>query len=188
MPVCSVAPANAERLFVDPMQLVDELSMIYTTCLMCYATFSFSKPRRFSIFLGIALVSLAIFITLYYHYLQDPVFHQNAFAILTVIVLLRAMYIMETSLRPSLRKAEEEYKLQRKRSMTAAQKTVSRSEGRRDQKILTTMWMLIGCGLSIFLAGFAIWSIDNDHCSQLRRWRREIGLPWGILLEGHGWW
>ncbi len=65
------------------MQLVDELSMIYTTCLMAYATFSYSRSRLFSLLLALFLISLAIFITLYYHYLQDPAFHQNAYAILT---------------------------------------------------------------------------------------------------------
>lgn len=170
------------------MQLVDELSMIYTTCLMCYATFSYSKSKQFALVLAISLVSLAIFITLYYHYLQDPAFHQNAYAILTVVVLLRSMYVMEFSLRPSLTQKEEEYKLQKKRSMTADEKKISQREGRRDQEILGAMWLMIVSGLSIFLAGFGIWHLDNKYCSTLRSWRREIGLPWGILLEGHGWW
>lgn len=68
------------------MQLVDELSMIYTTCLMCYATFSYSKSRQYAFTLALGLISLALFITLYYHYLQDPAFHQNAYALLTVTV------------------------------------------------------------------------------------------------------
>ena len=170
------------------MQLVDELSMIYTTCLMCYATFSYSKSRQFALILALSLVLLATFITLYYHYLQDPAFHQNAYAILTAVVLFRSMYVMEFSLRPSLTRKEEDYKLQRKRSMTADEKKVSRREGRRDQEILSTMWLMIASGLSIFLGGFAVWHLDNEYCSTLRRWRREIGLPWGILLEGHGWW
>lgn len=45
------------------MQLVDELSMIYTACLMCYATFSFSQSRLVRSILGVGLASLAIFIT-----------------------------------------------------------------------------------------------------------------------------
>jgi dihydroceramidase len=47
----------------DPMQLVDELSMIYTTCLMMYASFSFSRSRAFSAVLGVSLLGLAAFIT-----------------------------------------------------------------------------------------------------------------------------
>ncbi|KAL8841710.1 MAG: hypothetical protein Q9176_003105 [Flavoplaca citrina] len=171
-----------------PMQLVDELSMIYTTCLMNYATFSYSKSRQYGFILALALVSLAIFITLYYHYLQDPAFHQLAYAILTAVMLARSMYVMEFSLRPSLRKTEENFKLLHRKSMTADQKEISRADDRRNTKILTAMWMLIVTGLTIFLSGFGIWQLDNIYCSDLRHWRRELGLPWGIILEGHGWW
>ena len=58
----------------------------------------------------------------------------------------------------------------------------------KNKQILRNMWWLVGLGLSIFLGGFALWTVDNNYCSTLRGWRHEIGLPWGILLEGHGWW
>lgn len=48
---------------VDPMQLIDELSMIYTTCFMCYATFAYSRSIAFSSLLGTSLAGLAWFIT-----------------------------------------------------------------------------------------------------------------------------
>lgn len=48
---------------IDPMQLVDELSMIYTACLMCYATFSFSQSRTVKLSLASGLILLAAFIT-----------------------------------------------------------------------------------------------------------------------------
>lgn len=162
--------------------------MIYTTCLMCYATFSYSKSRQYALILALALVSLATFITLYYHYLQDPSFHQNAYALLTVVVLARSMFVMEFTLRPSLRNNEQAHKFQHRRSMTADEKEVSRSDDRRNAKILWTMWTMIGVGLSIFLGGFGLWHLDNIYCSTIREWRHQIGLPWGIFLEGHGWW
>ncbi len=49
--------------FADPMQLFDELSMIYTICIMCYATLSFSQHRIFRQILGTGLIGLAVFIT-----------------------------------------------------------------------------------------------------------------------------
>ncbi|KAL8672899.1 MAG: hypothetical protein Q9168_002653 [Polycauliona sp. 1 TL-2023] len=171
-----------------PMQLIDELSMIYTTCLMNYATFSYSKSRLYGFTLALALGSLAIFITLYYHYLQDPAFHQNAYGILTAVMLARSMYVMEYSLRPSLRKSEESFQLHHRKSMTAEQKRISQADDLRNTKILSTMWILILTGLGIFLSGFGLWQVDNIYCSTLRHWRRELGLPWGIILEGHGWW
>ena len=72
--------------------------------------------------------------------------------------------------------------------MNAREQNISRQNDERDQKILRTMWIMIGYGLSTFLGGFAIWALDRIYCNELRIWRRELGLPWGILLEGHGWW
>jgi dihydroceramidase len=217
--------ANIRR--PDPMQLVDELSMIYTACLMCYATFSFSRSRVFRQLLGIGLASLAIFITVSYSpphgqldtddhpkallslssrygissfqqkgrneilnslfFKPDPVFHQNAFALITAIVLLRSMYIMEVNIRPSFR-AKYATVPQRYVAPGSITKTQITANAERDKKIIRVMWIMVAWGLSIFLGGFAIWGLDRVFCSTIRRWRHEVGLPWGILLEGHGWW
>ncbi|KAL2012909.1 hypothetical protein VTN00DRAFT_434 [Thermoascus crustaceus] len=172
-----------------PMQLVDELSMIYTTCLMCYASFSYSRPSWVRVFLAVFLTGLAVFITLYYHYLGDPVFHQNAYALLTTIVVLRSMYTMEVTLRPKWRKSREEDRLERERKgLPAPSKERQHYENVRDTKTLKTMWFMVIYGLSMFLGGFFIWTLDNKFCTKLRGWRKQIGLPWGLLLEGHGWW
>jgi len=163
------------------MQLVDELSMIYTTFIMVFSTFSYGKSRLYSTVLAIGLVSLAAFITLYYHYLQDPEFHQRVYAISTAIVLLRAMYVMEVNIRPKFRSKERSVAHQIPEAQQAR-------ENLRDQAIVKKMWTMIGWGLTFFIGGFAIWTLDNEYCSTLRVWRREIGMPWGFLLEGHGWW
>lgn len=171
------------------MQLVDELSMIYTTCLMCYASFSYSRPTGVRLFLAISLLGLAVFITLYYHYLQDPVFHQNAYAILTTVVVLRSMHTMEVTLRPRWRHSREEDRLERqKRGEKVPTKERQHYENVRDLKTLRTMWVMVVFGLSMFLGGFFIWNLDNQFCPQIRQLRRTVGLPWGIFLEGHGWW
>lgn len=47
------------------MQLVDELAMIYTTCFMAYATFTYTRSSRFSFALGVGLIGLAYFITVW---------------------------------------------------------------------------------------------------------------------------
>ena len=167
------------------MQLVDELSMIYTTCLMAYASFSYSRTTIFRVFLALSLIALSLFITLYYHYLQDPAFHQNAYALLTAIVVFRTMFTMEYTLRPSLRKSEVDEDVQSKKS--AAQQDQARRNA-RDTKILQEMWVLVAFGLFVFLGGFGIWALDNVFCITLRGWRHQIGMPWGFVLEGHAWW
>ncbi|EFY84869.1 alkaline ceramidase [Metarhizium acridum CQMa 102] len=129
-----------------------------------------SRSRVFAVKLGVGLTALSVFITLYYHATKDPAFHQAAYAVLTATVLIRSIWIMEIQVRPALQ-AED----------------VARA-----RYILKTMWALVATdptpGLTVFLAGYAIWNLDNIFCSQLRGWRRQIGLPWAILLEGHGWW
>lgn len=129
------------------------------------------------------------FITIYYHYLKDPVFHQNAFALLTATVLIRSMYVMEVNLRPSRRRRARKHQEQQNGKTTSPDDVAEQArQDDRDEKILITMWTMIAYGLSTFLGGFAIWALDNKYCSTIRAWRAEIGLPWGILLEGHGWW
>lgn len=170
------------------MQLVDELNMIYTTCLMCYATFSYARSALFRFTLAVSLAALALGITIYYHYLQDPAFHQTVYALLTTVIVLRQIYVMEFTLRPRLKNTEARYRSTHGRSMGPREKETSRGEDLRDKEILKTMWTMIAVGLFMFLGGFGLWGIDNRFCNKLRQVRRDVGLPWGVLLEGHGWW
>jgi dihydroceramidase len=62
------------------------------------------------------------------------------------------------------------------------------------------LWWTIGIGLTTFLTGFGLWTIDNEFCDVLRSLRRQIGFPWAFMLgmgsshstaltiELHGWW
>ena len=158
--------------------------MIYTTCIMFYATFSHKRSVRSATFIAVGSIGIAMFITGYYHYLKDPLFHQNAFAILTAIVFFRSLYGMEISLRPSRRS-----KTRAENGRLIVNDTIEQARmNRRDLGILKLMYQIIPVGLCSIALGFLIWNLDNMFCPTLRRWRREIGLPWGILLEGHGWW
>ncbi|KLO89413.1 YPC1-alkaline ceramidase [Fusarium fujikuroi] len=167
-----------------PMQLVDELSMIYTTSILCYAIFAHERSRLFSIFLGIGLVALSISITAYYHYIQDPTFHQNAFSILFLATVFRSLYTMEAILRPMLSKT---YTNKPSRASVLSKET-RRSVVQGDRAIIYEMRWIVTMGFITCAAGIAAWKVDNIRCSDLVRWRHEVGLPWGILLEGHGWW
>lgn len=160
-----------------PMQLLDELSMIYTTCFLAFAIFSYGRSTGARVALAGLTASIAILVTGYYHYLGDPVFHQNVFALLTAIVFFRSYYAMELTLKSSRRKGN--------RNLDAAERVRT---NKRNEEILKTMYFMISIGLCSVAAGFGIWNLDNIFCSTLRRWRRDIGLPLGILLEGHGWW
>lgn len=148
------------------MQLADELPMIYATCIIGYATFSYARGRTFSLVVGVSLFSLALFITVVYYVTKDPVFHQVSYAALTSAIVFRAMYIMEYKLRPALQTRSPD----------------------KAAAIMTNMWKLCFSGVALFLVGFSIWNIDNIYCVHLRSWREILLLPWAVVLEGHGWW
>lgn len=96
---------------------------------------------------------------------------------------------MEFNLRPSLRKSEEEHRLERERqNLPVLSKEEQEYENQRDLDILKKMWFFVVFGITVFVGGFGIWALDNQYCSTLRQWRRSIGMPWGFVLEGHGWW
>lgn len=155
--------------------------MIYTTCIMFYAVFSHGHSVRMKWVVALLVVLIAVFTTLYYHYIKDPLFHQNMFALLTAVVFFRSLYGMETTLNPNRRLAVAESQHGK------GSKELIRAD-QRDRIIRRTMWQMIPVGLGSVALGFLIWNLDNAYCTTLQRWRRNIGLPWGILLEGHGWW
>ncbi len=148
------------------MQLADELPMIYATCIIGYATFSYAKSPAVSALIGFGLVALGLTITVVYYVTKEPVFHQVSFAGLTCAVVFRAMFVMENQLRPALQ---------------------ARSPGKAGE-LMGQMWKMCISGIGLFLAGFAIWNVDNIYCVHLRTWREIILLPWAVVLEGHGWW
>lgn len=122
------------------------------------ASLSHGKSAPLATLYGVFLSLVAGSITVIYHHLQNPTFHQNAYGLLTTVLLFRSWYLMETRLR------------------------------KIDPACVNVMWWLCGWGLAVFLVGFGLWNVDNAYCGTLRTWRRGVGLPWGIVSEGHGWW
>ena len=142
---------------------------------MFYAIFSHKRSTQASTLIALLAISIGVFVTGYYYYIQDPLFHQNAFALLTAIVFFWSVYVMETNLRPS------------RRGTNQPSRRNSRDDA-RDLEILRVMWKIVTIGLSCLTIGFVLWNLDTVFCSYFRRWRHAVGLPWGMLLEGHGWW
>ncbi|KAL2146266.1 hypothetical protein VTI28DRAFT_4562 [Corynascus sepedonium] len=149
------------------MQLADELPMIYTVCIMGFATFAYKRPARVRILIAAALIGLAVFITVYYLYAKDPVFHQVAYGLLTAGTIFRGFYVMETGLRPKLSQ---------------------RKEPAECDQYMRNMYKLAFTGILMFLAGFFIWNMDNIYCHHLTNTKNNLLLPWSVVLEGHGWW
>lgn len=148
------------------MQLADELPMIYTVCILSYAAFSYGRSTKVKTTVALALVGTASFITAYYLYAKDPVFHQVAYGILVLSTTSRGFYAMERQLKPALQK---------------------RIPAQVDEH-MRTMRRLAWSGILMFLLGFIIWNLDNIFCHHLISTRNSILLPWAAVLEGHAWW
>lgn len=43
-------------------------------------------------------------------------------------------------------------------------------------------------GILMFLAGFVLWNVDNLFCHHLTASKKQMLLPWSLVLETHGWW
>ncbi|RYP38950.1 hypothetical protein DL767_002389 [Monosporascus sp. MG133] len=109
-----------------------------------------------------------------YYATKDPQFHQDAYAILTAIVVFSNMFIMEYSVRPALQSRDR--------------KRAPNSPVQNSNVILKEMWLMVATGLSIFLGGYLIWHLENVYCDRVRQWRHYLQLPWAVILEGHAWW
>jgi dihydroceramidase len=57
----------------------------------------------------------------------------------------------------------------------------------KDRALKRQMRVVGSWALGLFITGYILWNIDNRFCDQLRATRRAVGLPWGWLLELHGW-
>ncbi|ODV88865.1 hypothetical protein CANCADRAFT_130320 [Tortispora caseinolytica NRRL Y-17796] len=137
-------------------QLLDELPMIYATCIPTWTVLSYRKSRSSSLFIAFVTCMGAGLLTAIYLKYKDPTIHQIAYALLNCIVLIRSMYLIESEVKdPAERKK---------------------------------MWSTAVIGIVTFLSGYALWLMDVHFCNLAKSYRHAIGLPLGLLLEGHAWW
>ncbi|KAK9463953.1 ceramidase [Lipomyces oligophaga] len=137
-------------------QLLDELPMIYATCIPTWSVFSYARNKRDTILLGFYIFLGAFTLTAVYLYFKDPTIHQVGYAVITGMVLFRSLYLIVTKI--------------------------------DDASIRADMWKTVVIGVVTFLSGYAIWNLDIHFCSHIRHARRTIGMPYGFILEFHGWW
>lgn len=75
-------------------QLLDELPMIYATCVLTHDIFETGEKRKFGLFLPLALFIYALSVTAAYLYINNPVFHQISYALLVIILNFRSIYLL----------------------------------------------------------------------------------------------
>lgn len=137
-------------------QLLDELPMIYATCIPCWSAFSEFQLKRKSWYIGAIIFFASNLLTSIYLYLKDPTIHQTAYGLLNAIIVYKSMRLSQNAITKSL------------------------------DRIL--LYVTVAKGIFLFGFGFLLWNIDNHYCEIARSTRRSWGMPYGFVLEGHGWW
>lgn len=137
-------------------QLLDELPMIYATCIPFWSVFSEFRTPRESVMVGIGIFVAANTLTAIYLYFKDPTIHQVSYALLNAGIIFQ--------------------------SINLTQKHV------KDDVIRKELYRVMITGVITFLFGYFLWNLDIHFCSFVRYTRRAWGMPYGFILEGHGWW
>ncbi|KAI8607261.1 ceramidase [Chytriomyces sp. MP71] len=142
-------------------QMMDELPMIYGSCIFVYANLRvFPETNKNNGLLSAALAAYSIIVTVLYLYVKNPVFHEVCYGLLVAILLLLPPWQI--------------YYFKEKYPQYAAK--------------IPGLWKLFWYAAVSYLSGFAIWGIDNNYCEVLRGARAQVGYPWRIALEFHLFW
>ncbi|KAF7663044.1 hypothetical protein LDENG_00219960 [Lucifuga dentata] len=77
------------------MQLLDELPMIYSTCVFVYCLCEcFKQEKTSSYFLILVLLIFSVTVTVVYLQWKEPVFHQVMYGVLVACLVIRSIYIV----------------------------------------------------------------------------------------------
>ncbi|KAI9592453.1 alkaline ceramidase 3-like protein [Syncephalis fuscata] len=75
------------------MQLLDELPMLYATCVLIYSAFETKEKIVYGWRLPALLTTVAVLISTIYVFVKSPLFHQWSYALLTAVLVFRALYM-----------------------------------------------------------------------------------------------
>lgn len=156
------------------MQLLDELSMIYLTSTSFYALFSYGQSWVVKTLILLFTASFSLFVTLYYYYLNDPIFHQNAFAVLAATVIFTGVYQTETLLRPS----------ERPRTSWPSETT---EEGGQEKSVDTAHDALVG-GMRCSIGWLGLLTLESGQHVLLRPTPLETGCRITVGDSARGSW
>lgn len=145
-------------------QLLDELPMVYVTCIPAWSIFcdqlifmNHSLSVWKEILVGICVFMGANILTWIYLVYKNPTIHQAGYAVINLIVITLAL------------------------SLT--------SKCVKNPKHKKNLHMIMILGISLFFTGYIAWLLDIHFCSVWIYLRRNyLRLPLGVTLELHGWW
>jgi len=149
------------------MQLLDELPMIWGSCIFLYCTLEVKTPRFYNHLAILLLIVYSLVVTFIYIFLNIPVIQNIVYGFLAVLAALRMFYLAFSTGRTDERKIYGMH--------------ISADQRRQMQRIV------VFSGL-IYLGGFVLWNIDNVFCAQLTAIKRWIGPALAPFFEFHALW
>ncbi|KAI9357311.1 alkaline ceramidase 3 [Zopfochytrium polystomum] len=149
-------------------QLMDELPMIYSACILDYCLLN-AFQDRFKTLSGIVLSLYAVTVTVVYLYVRNPVFHELSYALLVAFMVV--MPVIQIRYLKQLH-ADEARRAKRL-------KLVSRTD---------RLWLIYAYSVVSFMSGFLVWNVENQFCETFRTFRQDVGYPLRVVSELHSWW
>uniref|UniRef100_A0A7S3GDW2 Alkaline ceramidase n=1 Tax=Palpitomonas bilix TaxID=652834 RepID=A0A7S3GDW2_9EUKA len=145
------------------MQLLDELPMIYGTCIFLFAVWEDRPDHRWQRHLIVILFSYALIVTgLYVFVIHDPVFFQTAYGSLVIILVFKFVLNLRD---PSIQMEERKNRHQ--------------PESRPTER-MTLHATLFTLAIGSYLCGFILWNLENAYCSYFRAIRTAMGGSIGL--------
>ena len=87
-------------------QLLDELPMIYATCIPCWSVFSEFQLKRTSILIGLGIFFGSNLLTLIYLWVRNPTIHQTAFGFLNVMIIAKSYFLTRDNVKDDFLRRE----------------------------------------------------------------------------------
>jgi dihydroceramidase len=85
-------------------QLLDELPMIYATCVPMWSIFSEGRSSSISWVIGMSVIFGANLLTAIYLYFKDPTIHQVAYALMNVVIVHKSYLLTEEHVKDPIAK------------------------------------------------------------------------------------
>lgn len=140
------------------LQFGDELAMLGLVWSILQGLLTVPRLSVYDRIINISLATVFPLFGAFYVWTEKIIYHVIGFSVAIALIILRGIYLFYWR-----KPAFPQHKV---------------AEWRVRNRI----------ALILMGVAYVIWNIDLEFCAELRKLRREIGLPWAWLLEFHGWW
>ncbi|MCJ1300871.1 hypothetical protein MMC08_003670 [Hypocenomyce scalaris] len=156
----------------------DSLSMLLATSFVLHRVMTFDKPpayrKKLGLFTALSLLSFSLYHSVY----NDMTSHSVVFGVMIFVVGVKTMALVE-----AIRDGKVRRNVRRLARLGAGEPSCFPEDLYLEKPPVFGLLLKVSFG-----GGFALWLVDIFACGRLLSMRRRIGMPWGFLLELHGWW